>query len=165
MSINWDDFGDEGETATGAGGQQLCPEGVHVAKIDFVKIEDKEWAECSANKSGTCLVIRMDVSPDIKKVYDTIPCHQRGRIEALCRSARVDPPRGEWNERELKGQMVTFESVLALSKGGKEFVKIDSYKPNAEPLPKEIRERPPVARTATQKADKAAAMPSDDIPF
>jgi hypothetical protein len=54
--------------------------------------------------------------------------------------------------------------VIALSKAGNDFVKVVKYKPNAEPLPKEIRDRP-VNRTPTQKADAASNAPNDDIPF
>jgi hypothetical protein len=160
--MNWDDFGtvDEGESGVV---EQLCPEGVHTATIGWLKMQPQVWAECDANPKGWCLLVRLDVKKGIKAVFDTIPCHRRATIEALCRSARIDPPRGDWDESELKGCVVTFESVISLSKKGNDYVLIKGYKPNAEPLPKEIRDRP--ARTPTQKADAAAAMPNDDIPF
>ena len=160
--MNWDDFGTVDESESGVV-EQLCPEGVHTATIGWLKMQPKEWAECDANPKGMCLTVRLDVKKGIKAVFDTIPCHRRATIEALCRSARIDPPRGDWDESELKGCVVTFESVISLSKKGNDYVLIKGYKPNSEPLPKEIRDRP--ARTPTQKADAAAAMPNDDIPF
>lgn len=163
--MNWDEFVDSGETATtDRVGEQMCPDGVHVAKIGWVKIQTKEWAKSNGNPDGKCLTVRLDVGKGIKSVFDNIPCDRRGAVEALCRSARVDPPRGEWDEEELKGCFVTFESVIALSSKGSDYVKVKGYKPNAEPLPKEIRERP-VNRTPTQKADAASNAPDDDIPF
>jgi hypothetical protein len=160
--MNWDDFGTVDESESGVV-EQLCPEGVHTATIGWLKMQPQAWAECDANPKGWCLTVRLDVKKGIKAVFDTIPCHRRATIEALCRSARIDPPRGDWDESELKGCVVTFESVISLSKKGNDYVLIKGYKPNADPLPKEIRDRP--ARTPTQKADAAAAMPNDDIPF
>jgi hypothetical protein len=161
--MNWDDFGtvDEGESGVV---EQLCPEGVHTAEIKFVDIVERDYAKHeTANPKGKCVRIAMHVRKGVKDVWDTIPCHRRATIEALCRSARIDPPRGDWDERELKGQTVTFESVISLSKKGNDYVLIKGYKPNTEPLPKEIRDRP--ARTPTQKADAATNVPNDDIPF
>ena len=162
--MNWDDFGDAGNAATERGDEQMCPEGTHVAEIGWVKIQPKDWAKSKSNPDGKCLTVRLDVGKGIKAVFDNIPCDRRGAVEALCRSARIDPPRGEWDESELKGCTVTFESVIAIAKStGNDFVRVTEYKPNAAPLPKEIRERS--NRTPTQKADAAAAMPADDIPF
>jgi hypothetical protein len=98
-------------------------------------------------------------------VWESIPCHHRGKVEQLCRSARVDPPAGEWDEKVLKGQHATVETVLALSKAGNEYVKVAAWKPGPEPLPKEIREAPP-RRTPAQKVRAASpAIGSDDVPF
>lgn len=161
--MNWSEFGDAGETTTARAAEQLCPEGTHVAEIGWVDIQPKDWAKSPTNKDGTCLGVRLDIAKGIKAVFDWIPCDRRGSIEALCRSARVEPPRTEWDETCLKGQMVTVETVIALSKAGNDYVKVVKYKPNAETLPQEVRERP--ARTPTQKADAATKFPDDDIPF
>lgn len=161
--MNWDDFGRVDDDAAGAA-EQLCPEGVHVATIGWVKMQPKEWAvDPKANRDGMCLTVRLDVKKGIKAIFDSIPCHRRAQIEALCRSARISPPSGDWDESELKGKAVTFESVIKIGKTGRDYVVVKSYKPNAEPLPASIRDRP--ARTPTQKADSAAGMPEDDIPF
>jgi hypothetical protein len=162
--MNWDDFGEATETATSTAAEQLCPDGTHVATIGWVKLQPKDWAKSKTNAEGKCLTVRLDFGKGIKAVFDSIPCDRRGSVEALCRSARVDPPAGEWDESQLKGQVVTVETVIALSKAGNDFVKVVKYKPNAEPLPKEIRDRP-VNRTPTQKADAASHAPNDDIPF
>lgn len=162
--MNWDDFGEATETATGTAAEQLCPDGTHVATIGWVRMQPKDWAKSATNKDGTCVTVRLDFGKGIKAVFDSIPCHRRGSVEALCRSARVDPPIGEWDEKQLMGQVVTVETVIALSKAGNDYVKVVKYKPNAEPLPKEIRDRP-VNRTPTQKADAATSFPNDEIPF
>lgn len=161
--MNWDDFGTFADSDVGTSVEQLCPDGTHVATIGWVKLQPKDWAKSATNEHGMCVTVRLDIGKGIKAVFDSIPCDRRGSVEALCRSARLDPPRGEWDETQLKGQVVTVETVLALSKSGNDYVKVVKYKPNAEPLPKEVRDRP--ARTATQKADAASNAPSDDIPF
>lgn len=166
--MNWDDFKSEAndEAAfTGNGNEQMCPEGTHVGTIGWTTMQPKAWAvNAAANPSGMCLTVRIDIRKGIKAVFDSIPCHRRGAIEALCRSARVDPPRGDWDETSLKGQAVTFESVIALSKKGNDYVIVKGYKPNADPLPAAIRDRP--LRTPTQKADAASSSDTnDDIPF
>lgn len=160
--MNWDQFEDVGPTPQ-RGEEQLCPEGTHSATIGWVKLQGKEWAKKPANPDGMCLTVRLDFGKGIKAVFDSIPCVERGRVESLCRSARVDPPRGDWDEGDLVGQVVIVETVLAVSKQGNDYVKVASYKPQQEPIPKAIRDLP--ARTPTQKADAATAAAHDDIPF
>lgn len=161
--MNWDQFAATEDEAP-AGDEQLCPEGTHVATIGWSKVQPKDWAKTKSNPDGMCLTVRLDIKKGIKAVFDSIPCDRRGSIEALCRSARIDPPRGDWDEGDLVGQVVTVETVLAVSKQGRDFVKVTSYKPGPAPLPAEVRQR--ANRTATQKADAAASVQgNDDIPF
>lgn len=160
--MNWDQFSDAGDEPSAAA-EKMCPEGTHTATIGWSKIQGKDWAKSPSNPDGMCLTIRLDFGKGIKAVFDSIPCNRRAAVEQLCRSARVDPPRGDWDEGDLVGQVVIVETVIALTKAGKEFVKVVSYKPQSEPLPAAIRERP--TRTPTQKADAVSAMPNDDIPF
>jgi hypothetical protein len=162
--VNWDDFADTTDTQQDSAAEQLCPEGTHVATIGWVKIQAKDWAKGKANPDGQCLTVRLDFDKGIKSVFDSIPCDRRGSIEALCRSARVEAPRGDWDESQLKDTTVTVETVIAVSKAGRDYVKVDRYKPNAEPLPKAVLERS-ANRTPTQKADAASSAPNDDIPF
>jgi hypothetical protein len=164
--MNWDKFGDDDFEAGETGEQGFVPDGTHVAQIKWVGIQNKEWAKGDKNRDGEVLTVKLEVSSRYKPVWESIPCHQRGRVEQLCRAARIDPPRGEWDERELKGQMATVETVLALSKAGNEFVKVVSWKPGPEPLPKEIREAAP-RKTLPQKAkaEFVAGGGGDDIPF
>lgn len=161
--MNWDQFGTaEDERATGD--EQMCPEGTHAATIGWSKVQPKEWAKTKANPDGMCLTVRLDIKKGIKAVFDSIPCDRRGSIESLCRSARVEPPRGDWDEGDLVGQAVTVETVIAVSKAGRDYVKVAKYKPGPAPLPAEVRER--ANRTPTQKADAAASVAThDDIPF
>ncbi len=163
--MNWDDFGDDdfgGEDATGE--QTFVPDGTHVAKIAWAGIQKKDWAKGDKNPDGQVLTVKLEVHPKYRPVWESIPCHQRGRVEQLCRAARIDPPRGEWDERELKGQMATVETVLALSKSGNEYVKVVAWKPGPEPLPKAVREAP--ARTPAAKVKASSpGLGSDDVPF
>ena len=157
--MNWDSFGDDaGNDAT----DQLCPEGRHTATVVWCGIQAKEWAKNPSNEEGHVLAVKLDVKAGIKAVWESIPCHQRGKIEALCRAAGVEPPRGDWDEQTLKGRTLSFESVLAISKKGNDFVKIERFLPGPEPLPASMRA--PANRTPLQKADAVAAS-TDDIPF
>lgn len=159
--MNWDSFGID-EPAKPKDEGELCPEGTHVGTIGWAKVQPKEWAKnAQSNPQGWCLCIRIDVKPGIKAVWETIPCQRRGSIEALCRSARVDPPSGDWGEQALVGKTVTFDSVIALSKQGNDYVKVERFKPGPERPP---AEKPAARRTQTQKAD-ATVADKDDIPF
>ena len=164
--MNWDKFGDDDFEAGETGEQGFVPDGTHVAQIKWAGIKKEEWAKGDKNPEGEVLTVKLEVSAKYKPVWESIPCHQRGRGEQLCRAARIAPPRGEWDERELKGQMATVETVLALSKAGNEFVKVVAWKPGPEPLPKSVREAAPPARTPAAKVRAASpAIGSDDIPF
>jgi hypothetical protein len=165
--MNWDEFGEDDFEAVENGEQGFVPDGTHVAKIVWAGIQHKEWAKNDRNASGKVLTVKLEVSARYKPVWESIPCHQRGKVEQLCRAARVDPPRGEWDERELKDQMATVETVLALSKAGNEFVKVVTWKPGPEQLPKEIRESAP-RKTQQQKVTagfRANGGGIDDVPF
>ena len=162
--MNWDEFGDEQIEGSDSGEQQFVPDGTHVAAIKWVGIQAKDWAKRDGNPDGKVLTVKLEVSSKYKPVWESIPCQQRGRVEQLCRAARVDPPAGEWDEQVLKGQMATIETVLALSKAGNEFVKIAAWKPGPEPLPKAVREAPVRTPAARVKA-ASPGIGSDDIPF
>lgn len=166
--MNWDEFGDDDFEAGESGEPQgFVPDGTHVAEIKWAGIQNKDWAKSDRNPEGKVLAVKLEVSAKYKPFWESIPCHQRGRVEQLCRAARVDPPRGEWDERELKGQMATVETVLALSKAGNEFVKVVAWKPGPAPLPKEIRQAP-ARKTLAQKAKAefvAGGGGADDVPF
>jgi hypothetical protein len=164
--VNWDVFQDEEIEAPVAGEQQFAPDGTHVAQITWAGIQHKDWAKGTGNPDGKVLTVKLEVSAKYRPIWESIPCHYRGKVEQLCRSARVDPPSGEWDEKCLKGQHASIETMLALSKAGNEYVKIAAWKPGPEPLPKEIREAPP-RKTLPQKAAATfkANGGADDIPF
>ncbi len=165
--MNWDEFGEDDFGVGESGEQGFVPDGTHVAQIKWVGIQNKEGAKNDRNPEGKVLAVKLEVSAKYKPFWESIPCHQRGRVEQLCRAARIDPPRGEWDERELKGQMATVETVLALSKAGNEFVKVVAWKPGPEPLPKEVRDAAP-RKTLAQKAKAefvAGGGGADDVPF
>ena len=163
--MRWDDFidADDGQVATQAA-EQLLPDGTHVGKIGWVQIGSKDWAKRDQqNPDGLCITVRVDVS-GYKSVFQSIPCHWRGAVEELCRSARVAPPaKGEdWDEEQLLDQVVSIETLLSVSGRGNEFVKVVRFKPTSQsstPKPK------PVKQTPTQKIDAETKADPDDIPF
>lgn len=128
---------------------------------------DQPWAKSDKNQSGVCLVLTVDVDK-FAPFEATIPAHYTAKVAAVCRSARVPAPvAGEdWDESQLIGRVVTFESVVAVSARGTEYVRVNKWLPNGDPVPTPVAKPKPAARTATKKADAASAnVPSDDIPF
>lgn len=125
---------------------------------------DFDWAKSEQNRDGICIVIGVDVD-GFAPFEVKIPAHYTGKVSALCNSARVRPPmRGEdWDEKSLIGCTVTFESVVAVSKRGAEYVRVNKWIGGGEP-PQPVAKPKPAARTPLQKADKAASK-NDDIPF
>jgi len=162
--MNWDEFGEDDFEAGDSGEQGFVPDGTHVAKITWAGIQHKDWAKGTGNPEGKVLTVKLEVSARYRPIWESIPCHHRGKVEQLCRSARVDPPAGEWDEKVLKGQHATIDTLLALSKAGNEYVKIAAWKPGPEPLPKAVREAPVRTPAARVKAG-SPGIGSDDIPF
>lgn len=167
--MRWDDFLGDGSDAADAADLPIVPETApgkpHVGEVKAAKLADKpfDWAKSDRNRNGTCLVIEVAV-PKHRPFEVTIPCHYAGKIQALCKSARVHPPvrGGDWDEQCIVGQVVTFESVTAVSPMGTEYVRVTRWCPNAEP-PAAIKSKP-ASRTQAAKAHHASS-PDDDIPF
>ena len=156
----WDDFIDAEVQSKGP-----VPDGTHVGKIASVAVEQKpwDWTKGANNPEGLCLTVEVEVL-GFDTVEKTIPCHWRGAIEELCRSARVEPPaKGEdWDEAELLDQVVSIETLLSVSTKGNEFVKVVRFKPTSQsntPKPK------PVKQTPAQRIDAETKADPDDIPF
>lgn len=147
----------------------LLPEGTHTVSIVWAGEQVRDWAKHEKdNPAGTVLSVKLDCGPKWQPVWESIRTHWRGAIEALCRSARVAPPTSgqEWSEKDLVGQWVTIETVNAISKAGREYVKIEKWRAgppiNGETVKVETR----AARTPAAKVKASApAIGSDDIPF
>lgn len=165
MSENWDEFGEDELGGESIGEQTFAPDDTHVGKIVWAGIQKKDWAKADRNPEGKVLTVKIEVAPKYLPIWESIPCHQRGRVEQLCRSARIDPPRGVWSERQLKDCTVTIETVLAMSKAGNEFVKVVAWKPGPEPLPKAVRESAPARTPAAKVRAASPSIGGDDIPF
>jgi hypothetical protein len=166
----WDEFLNDDETVATAAPEDrpMVTDGTHVATIAWAGFQTKEWAKGDTNKDGKCLVVKLDLGPKWRPVWETIPCTQTGKVQHLCRSARVDPPaRGVfWDGSALKGKIVTATTVLSVAKStGRDYVKVESFKPGQDVPPT------PVARARPKSAaDKAMdqfkkSSPDDDIPF
>jgi hypothetical protein len=142
------------------------PDGTHVGEIKFVDERTKDFVKCEANPQGHVILVLVEVS-GFAPFFTDVPAHHRGAVEALCRSAGVDPPdpSADWDCRVLKGRTVTMETVHGVGKTGKDYIRVERWKPGPKPLPAEVRNTPP--RTPAKKADAIvkANGGDDDIPF
>lgn len=177
--MNWDQFLEEPGTGETGGPLPLLPESQpgkpwvgEIVKATVVR-KDFDWAKDERrNPDGFCIVIEVAVAK-YRTFEATIPCHYTAKVAALCKSARVHPPGGgDWDEQALVGRSVTFESVTVMSPRGTEYVRVNKWLPNAEPLPANTAaSKPaakPVARSQSAKAHQAFtanAEAPDDIPF
>lgn len=159
---SFDDFMDATATADAAV-LPILPEGTHIGTIAWVGYQNKDFAKCDANPAGRCLTVKI-VFPKHREVWESIPKHQLARIAALCVAARVDPPkRGElFDHMAMKDSTVSIQTVLGISRAGREFVKVEKFNPGAAPLPKEVRDAPPRKPAASKPAWE---KDSEDIPF
>lgn len=168
--MRWDEF----LTVENAPAQQqgdalpMLPDDTHVAEITAAWIEpvDFDWAKSATNTEGKCLKLALEKN-GFRQFEATVPCHFTGKVEAICRAARVDAPaRGvDWDEKQLKGRVVAVETKQAVSQRGREYVRIEKWLPGPEQLPKAVRETParkPAAKAAAAFKEQANA---DDLPF
>lgn len=168
MSDTFGDFwpeDDQGETVTATGEQPMLPDGKHIGKIVVAEVKDLEFKQSDTNPSGKTFAVKVAVN-GYQLVEDLIPITMRGVIQAVYRSAGIDPPtKGESFEAacaRLRGQTAPIESTLATAKSGREYIRI-KWLPGVKPLP-------PSARTETRAKPKAAKPAPvdeapDDIPF
>ena len=167
MSMDWTTFFTDDEQKPGPAVEAdlpILPEGTHTGEIKVAIIQQKEWAKSETNPNGECLTVKVAVT-NYKPIWESIPCHYTGKVAALCRAARIEPPTKaspKFDEATLAGQFVTFKSLLAISKRGNEFVKVEQGQPSTAPLPAAVKNAPP---RKTPAAKISAATPDDDIPF
>ena len=165
--MNWAEFA-AADTA-GPVGQALplLADGTHVGEIVEVSIAEKPWCKAEiVNERGKSLVIVVSVRGH-RDVEVTIPCHWGGKVDAVCRAARVQPPAAaEWDEQQLVGKVVSIDTLQATSGKGTEYVRIEKWLPGPAPLPAAAAPAPKPTRPPAKKADAAAkAAAPDDIPF
>ena len=153
---------DQAATATESGDQPMLPDGNHVAKIVVAEVKDLAFKVTDRNPKGTTFAVKAAVN-GYQLVEDLIPIGMRGVIEAVYRSAGIDPPtKSESFEsacNRLKGQTAPIESTLAAAKSGREYVRVkwlQGVKPLPAAMKKETRAKPKPA-----PVDEAP----DDIPF
>lgn len=167
MSDKFGDFwsdDDQGETVTATGEQPMLPDGKHVGKIVVAEVKDLEFKQSDTNPKGTTFAVKVAVN-GYQLAEDLVPIYMRGVIQAIYRSAGIDPPtKGESFESacaRLKGQTAPIESTLTIAKSGREYVRL-KWLPGVKPLPQS-------SRTETRAKPKAKAAPvdeaPDDIPF
>ena len=173
MRFDWptdDDFQPGKQAAaTDEKDRPLLPEGTHTVSIVWAGQQLRDWAKHDPdNLAGAVLTVKLDCGPKWQPVWESIRIHWRGAIEALCRSARVAPPSSgvDWSEQQLVGQFVTIETVNAISKAGREYVKIEKWKPGPPIGAETVKVETRAARTPAAKVKAASpAIGSDDIPF
>lgn len=124
-----------------------------------------DWAKSEKNPAGKSLSIEVEVDGH-RRFEQTIPCHFIGKVRAVCASAGVSPPSGEWSEQQLVGRTVLIDTVEAISKAGRPYVRVAKWLPAEHAKPVEAAKPRAPRRTATQKVDAAAkGSAPDDIPF
>jgi len=154
------DYWPEDDAAAGTTDLPLCPDGTHTGEIIQAKAKRLEFMKRDGNADGACIVIVVDV-PRSQPVETIIPATFRGKIEAVARAAGVPVPSrvDDWDEQQLVGRMVTIETVLAVSKSGKDYVRVEKWLPSPS---QKIAPSKPVAAPARRPVPQPAG---DDIPF
>lgn len=159
-----------GDDDTVGGGQlPRLPDGRHTGEIVEAREKVLEFMKSDKNPTGLSLIVTVDVSR-YDPVESIIPSNFRGKIESIATAAGVPVPvRGQdWDEQQLVGRTVTIETVQAVAKTGREYVRVEKWHPSpSKPLPPEVAKRQPPARSQTQKAHRAFTenAAADDIPF
>lgn len=154
------DYWPEDDAPAGTTDLPLCPDGTHTGEIIQAKAKRLEFMKREGNADGACIVIVVDV-PRSQPVETIIPATFRGKIEAVARAAGVPVPRrvDDWDEQQLVGRMVTIETVLAVSKNGKDYVRVEKWLPSPS---QKIAPSKPAAAPARRPAPQPAG---DDFPF
>lgn len=162
--IRFDEYWFDEETASSARpDRQLCPDGTHAGRITQVVVDNRDWAKGDANEHGACLVLTIDVGPDYRPLTDTLPCHWRSKVSAVCDAAGVPAPvKGEdWDETQLEGCVVTVDTQVSESKAGREFVKVVRWSAGRTEPRSTTRAKP----ARTQAARFMEEISDGDIPF
>ena len=155
--MRFDDWGGE------SGPEPIVPNGTHSAEILEAKERTFKFFQEDKNPSGAGLLVVLSV-PGFASIETKTPSHYRGKIEAICRAARValPTPGEDWDERSLVGRMVMIETTQDTRKDGSQYVKVLKWHAGADPLPASK----PAARTPAAKVEAAGQKGADDdIPF
>jgi len=160
--MRFDDvWGDE------SGPEPIVPNGTHSAEILEAKERTFKFFQEDKNPSGAGLYVVLSV-PGFASIETKTPSHFRGKIEAICRAARValPTPGEDWDERCLVGRIVRVETEQDARKDGSQYVKVNKWHPGPDPLPAAVAKAPPPARTQAAKVEAAGQKGADDdIPF
>jgi hypothetical protein len=164
----WWDWDDDGGRPDHGGHLQKLPDGRHTGDIVNAESVRKDWFKTPTNPDGQGIKVTFS-KQGYYDVDASVSVEWRGKIEAICRSAGVTPPRKgeEWDEKTLVGRTVTVEVAMQMSKGGNEYLKITKWHPGPAPLPPAAKPaKRAAARTPAAKAhEEFNANAPDDIPF
>lgn len=158
----WTDDEGQGQAVTATGEQPMLPDGKHVGKIVVAEVKNLAFKTSDRNPKGTTLAVKVAVN-GYQLAEDLIPITMQGLVEAVYRSAGIDPPtKGESFESacdRLKGQTAPIETTLEVAKkSGRDYVRI-KWLPGVKPLPASAK-----AETRARKPRVETTDP-DDIPF
>lgn len=163
--MSWEKFSQQQSVKRPEQNLPPLPDGPHVGEIVRAWMEDKSWesAKSDDNPTGRSLCVVVAVN-GYREVEASIPQHWYGRVSALCRSARVDPPTtDDWDEAVLVGKTVSIQAQTRTSAKNAEYVAVERWLPASPPLPAAMRQP---ARTPPKKADATAKQAApDDIQF
>lgn len=140
----------------------LPADGRHAATVVAAEEKDLSFKAHPKNPGGRSLVATLQVA-GCRPVEDITPAHLLGVVRAICRAARVEPPkRGvDWDPAQLIGAQVQIETTLSVAQGtGREYVRVKwiAGPPGVAPTRVERAVAPPARSNRPQLAE-------DDIPF
>lgn len=157
----WADDEGQGQAVTATGEQPMLPDGKHVGKIVVAEVKDLSFKTSDRNPKGTTLAVKVAVN-GYQLAEDLIPITMRGLVEAVYRSAGIDPPtKGESFESacdRLKGNTAPIETTLSVAPSGREYVRI-KWMAGVKPLPASAKTETRARKPRVETADH------DDIPF
>jgi len=170
MQFDWptdEDFRPEQpSTSADEKDRPMVADGRHTATIRWAGEQAQEWAKHDDNPTGKVLTIKLDFGPQWRPVWESVRAHWRGAIEAVCRCAGVAAPVSgtPWSESELVGRHVVVDTVQAIAKSGREYVRIEKWHvgPPVVELPKVERRTLPQKAAAEVRANGGA---DGDFPF
>lgn len=171
MDDDFDFAYDEAPAKTG-GGKTAVPEGTHDFRIHAVTLTDEKILIELHHDDPGYFYVRCDPPRTATTAW-------RRTIGSLAKALGMTPPqvRDQIAAGDLVGRRVGARIWHKTSNAGATFANVGEFHPpkasvetaTARPMVERAvampSSRSQVRRTATQKADHAAAMPDDDIPF
>ena len=125
----------------------------------------KEWTSQDGDRSALIVTFKPEDTQydEFSRFFD--PKDRRDCALAMSLAQWVGIQSNEGLGKNLEGRRVVAITKRGVKKNGDQTVFVNGFAASSSEPSEPTAARQATARTATQKADKAAAMPSDDIPF